>query len=70
MLSVIYYGGLQMSESLLSVGELSSFLMYAAYVGISISGTLWTNIDLGSKIRSSRPSNMYLNVLVMGPVLL
>ncbi|XP_054711327.1 ATP-binding cassette sub-family B member 10, mitochondrial-like [Uloborus diversus] len=38
ILSVLYYGGLMMSEGTISVGNLSAFLMYAAYVGISIGG--------------------------------
>lgn len=38
ILSVIYQGGLLMNESLITVGELSSFLMYAAYIGVSIGG--------------------------------
>jgi ATP-binding cassette subfamily B (MDR/TAP) protein 10 len=38
ILSVFYYGGIMMNESQITVGELSSFLMYAAFVGISIGG--------------------------------
>ncbi|XP_069117773.1 ATP-binding cassette sub-family B member 10, mitochondrial-like [Argopecten irradians] len=38
VLSVFYYGGLMMTESQISVGELSAFLLYAAYVGVSIGG--------------------------------
>ncbi|KAK3596017.1 hypothetical protein CHS0354_032540 [Potamilus streckersoni] len=38
VLSVFYAGGMMMSDSMISVGELSSFLLYAAYVGISIGG--------------------------------
>ncbi|XP_066603894.1 ATP-binding cassette sub-family B member 10, mitochondrial [Prorops nasuta] len=36
--SVLYYGGLMISSSSITVGNLSAFLIYAAYVGISING--------------------------------
>ncbi|KAH0554353.1 ATP-binding cassette sub-family B member 10, mitochondrial-like [Cotesia glomerata] len=38
ILSVLYYGGVMMSESTITVGNLSAFLLYAAYTGISLSG--------------------------------
>lgn len=38
VLSVFYFGGMMMSESQLSVGDLSAFLLYAAYIGVSIGG--------------------------------
>uniref|UniRef100_A0A090XDV5 Putative abcb10 transporter n=2 Tax=Ixodes ricinus TaxID=34613 RepID=A0A090XDV5_IXORI len=38
VLAVLYYGGLLMSRGELTVGSLSSFLLYAAYVGVSIGG--------------------------------
>uniref|UniRef100_H3DJZ2 ATP-binding cassette sub-family B member 10, mitochondrial n=1 Tax=Tetraodon nigroviridis TaxID=99883 RepID=H3DJZ2_TETNG len=38
ILSVLYKGGLLMASQHLSVGELSSFLMYTFWVGISIAG--------------------------------
>lgn len=38
ILSVLYYGGQMMNQSLITIGGLSSFLLYAAYVGISIGG--------------------------------
>ncbi|XP_077543091.1 ATP-binding cassette sub-family B member 10, mitochondrial-like [Haemaphysalis longicornis] len=38
VLAVLYYGGVLMSDGKLSVGSLSSFLLYAAYVGVSIGG--------------------------------
>lgn len=40
ILSVLYKGGLLMAYQHLSVGELSSFLMYTFWVGISIAGKL------------------------------
>ena len=38
VLSVFYYGGMMMTESQLSVGDLSAFMLYAAYIGVSIGG--------------------------------
>ncbi|XP_069787758.1 nuclear pore complex protein Nup133 isoform X3 [Narcine bancroftii] len=38
VLSVLYKGGLMMGEAHMTVGELSSFMMYAFWVGISIGG--------------------------------
>uniref|UniRef100_A0A8B9SF03 ATP-binding cassette sub-family B member 10, mitochondrial n=1 Tax=Apteryx owenii TaxID=8824 RepID=A0A8B9SF03_APTOW len=38
VLSVLYKGGLLMGSAYMTVGELSSFLMYAFWVGISIGG--------------------------------
>uniref|UniRef100_A0A3P8YDI5 ATP-binding cassette sub-family B member 10, mitochondrial n=1 Tax=Esox lucius TaxID=8010 RepID=A0A3P8YDI5_ESOLU len=38
ILSVLYKGGLLMASEHMTVGELSSFLMYAFWVGISIAG--------------------------------
>ena len=38
ILSVLYYGGTLVTEQSLSVGQLSSFLLYAAYVGIAFGG--------------------------------
>lgn len=38
VLAVLYYGGILMSDGRLTVGNLSSFLLYAAYVGVSIGG--------------------------------
>lgn len=40
ILSVFYYGGLMMSESQLTVGDLTAFLLYAAYTGMSMGGKL------------------------------
>lgn len=38
ILTVFYYGGHMMNEAQITVGDLSSFLMYAAYVGVSLAG--------------------------------
>ncbi|CAD5121263.1 DgyrCDS9794 [Dimorphilus gyrociliatus] len=38
VLSVFYYGGIMMSTSSLTMGDLSSFLLYAAYVGVALGG--------------------------------
>lgn len=38
ILSVLYYGGVMVSDETITVGNLSSFLLYAAYIGISIGG--------------------------------
>lgn len=40
ILSVLYKGGLLMASQHMTVGELSSFLMYTFWVGISIAGKL------------------------------
>ncbi|XP_046632752.1 ATP-binding cassette sub-family B member 10, mitochondrial-like [Daphnia pulicaria] len=38
IISGLYYGGLMVADSSLTVGQLSAFLLYAAYVGISMGG--------------------------------
>ncbi|XP_063217345.1 ATP-binding cassette sub-family B member 10, mitochondrial-like [Bacillus rossius redtenbacheri] len=38
VLSVLYCGGVMVSEQQLSVGGLSSFLLYAAYIGVALGG--------------------------------
>ncbi|KAL0608809.1 ATP-binding cassette sub-family B member 10, mitochondrial [Plecturocebus cupreus] len=40
VLSVLYKGGLLMGSAHMTVGELSSFLMYAFWVGVSIGGSV------------------------------
>lgn len=38
IIAVFYYGGLLMNEAQITVGELSSFMLYAAFTGVSIGG--------------------------------
>ena len=38
ILSVLYYGGSLVTSDALTVGNLASFVLYAAYVGIGLSG--------------------------------
>ncbi|XP_063976286.1 ATP-binding cassette sub-family B member 10, mitochondrial-like [Diachasmimorpha longicaudata] len=38
ILSVLYYGGVMLADSAITVGNLSAFLLYAGYTGISING--------------------------------
>ena len=42
ILSVLYKGGLLMASQHMTVGELSAFLMYTFWVGISIAGNTHT----------------------------
>jgi len=49
ILSVIYCGGIMMQDSQITVGALSSFMLYAAFVGVSIGGigTFYTELMRG-----------------------
>ncbi|XP_034952519.1 ATP-binding cassette sub-family B member 10, mitochondrial [Chelonus insularis] len=38
VISVLYYGGFMLSDSSITIGNLSAFLMYAGYIGISLTG--------------------------------
>ncbi|XP_025831787.1 ATP-binding cassette sub-family B member 10, mitochondrial-like [Agrilus planipennis] len=38
IISVLYYGGVMVSAHDITVGNLSSFLLYAAYIGVSLGG--------------------------------
>nr|CAD7392551.1 unnamed protein product [Timema cristinae] len=38
ILTVLYYGGVMVSDQHITVGNLSAFLLYAAYIGVSIGG--------------------------------
>ena len=56
MLSVLYSGGMMMTDAQISVGDLTSFLLYAGFVGISFGG----NILQTTSIRHNFLSYMYL----------
>ncbi|OAD54816.1 ATP-binding cassette sub-family B member 10, mitochondrial [Eufriesea mexicana] len=55
ILSVLYYGGAMVSDSSLTIGSLSAFLIYAAYVTISLNGlsSFYSELNkaLGANIR-------------------
>uniref|UniRef100_A0A8C7UAA0 ATP-binding cassette sub-family B member 10, mitochondrial n=1 Tax=Oncorhynchus mykiss TaxID=8022 RepID=A0A8C7UAA0_ONCMY len=55
ILSVLYKGGLLMASEHMTVGELSSFLMYAFWVGISIAGR-------ASPLHLNRHVNVHVHV--------
>lgn len=38
MLAVLYSGGMMMTDAQITVGDLTSFLLYAGFVGISFGG--------------------------------
>ncbi|XP_062912127.1 ATP-binding cassette sub-family B member 10, mitochondrial isoform X1 [Mobula hypostoma] len=69
VLSVLYKGGLMMGEAHMTVGELTSFMMYAFWVGISIGGlgtfysALMKGLGAGSRLWEllERKSAMPLN---------
>lgn len=66
-LTVLYTGGMMVSSQSLSIGDLSAFLLYAAYIGVSLGGLssfyselnrglgastrLWDIIDRNPEIR-------------------
>lgn len=50
IISVLYYGGVMVTSHTLTVGHLSSFLLYAAYIGISVSGLSSFYSDLNKSI--------------------
>lgn len=41
ILSVFYFGGSSIAEQLITIGDLSAFMIYSAWVGISIAGKIW-----------------------------
>lgn len=49
IISVFYFGGQMMAESNISMGDLSAFLLYAAYVGASLNGitSFYTELNRG-----------------------
>ena len=38
VVTVLYSGGFMMSEAQMTVGDLTSFLLYTVYVGVSVAG--------------------------------
>ncbi|KAG5898803.1 hypothetical protein JTB14_011013 [Gonioctena quinquepunctata] len=50
IISVLYYGGVMVTSNTLTVGNLTSFLLYAAYIGISVSGLSSFYSDLNKSI--------------------
>lgn len=53
LLTVLYHGGSLVSGGTLSVGQLSSFLLYAAYVGVALAGVTGSYSDLNKGIGAS-----------------
>ncbi|XP_043284876.1 ATP-binding cassette sub-family B member 10, mitochondrial [Venturia canescens] len=55
VLSVLYYGGVMITDATITVGNLSAFLLYAAYIGVSIGGlsSFYTELNraLGASTR-------------------
>ncbi|XP_076243873.1 ATP-binding cassette sub-family B member 10, mitochondrial [Calliopsis andreniformis] len=55
VLSVLYCGGIMVSDSSITIGNLNSFLMYAVYVGISLNGlsSFYSELNkaLGANVR-------------------
>ncbi|XP_050469908.1 ATP-binding cassette sub-family B member 10, mitochondrial [Bombus huntii] len=60
ILSVLYYGGAMISDSSLTVGSLSAFLMYAVYVAISLNGLS----SFYSELNKALGANMRLAELI------
>lgn len=50
IISVLYYGGVMITSNSLTVGNLSSFLLYAAYIGVSVSGLSSFYTDLNKSL--------------------
>ncbi|XP_078045934.1 ATP-binding cassette sub-family B member 10, mitochondrial isoform X1 [Augochlora pura] len=50
VLSVLYYGGVMISHDTITVGNLSSFLLYTAYVGISLNGLSSFYVELNKAL--------------------
>ncbi|KZC14834.1 PREDICTED: ATP-binding cassette sub-family B member 10, mitochondrial [Dufourea novaeangliae] len=50
VLSVLYYGGIMVSDAAITVGGLSSFLLYAAYVGVSLNGLSSFYVELNKAL--------------------
>jgi ATP-binding cassette subfamily B (MDR/TAP) protein 10 len=53
VISVFYFGGMMMLDSSITVGDLSAFLLYAAYAGISMSGLTTFYSEMNRSIAAS-----------------
>ena len=56
---MLYYGGLMVTESSLTAGQLSAFLLYAVYVAISLSGLSIQFQDLTFAYPSRQEANIF-----------
>ena len=64
ILSVLYYGGSLVTSDVITVGNLASFVLYAAYVGIGLSGVSTFYAESKSSARLTFPIiNFYLLTL-------
>ncbi|CAF0839275.1 unnamed protein product [Adineta ricciae] len=61
VLSVFYFGGVSMSQESLTIGDLSSFLLYAFWVGVSISGIFSFHLELMKGVGASQAVWSILN---------
>lgn len=52
MLSVLYSGGMMMTDAQISVGDLTSFLLYAGFVGISFGGNIFQTASVNTPFPS------------------
>ncbi|XP_076648336.1 ATP-binding cassette sub-family B member 10, mitochondrial [Halictus rubicundus] len=70
ILSVLYYSGVMISNSTITVGSLSSFLLYTAYVGISLNGLssfyVELNKALGANTRISELIQRHPEIPIQG----
>lgn len=51
VLSVFYFGGTSIASGAISIGDLSAFLMYSVWVGISVAGKLIAIATLKSLLK-------------------
>ncbi|XP_050307914.1 ATP-binding cassette sub-family B member 10, mitochondrial [Anthonomus grandis grandis] len=54
IISVLYYGGVMVSAGQITVGNLSSFLLYAAYIGVSVGGLSSFYTELNKSIGAAQ----------------
>lgn len=74
ILSVLYYGGSMITDSTITVGNLSAFLLYAAYIGVSIGGlsSFYTELNraLGASTRLFQLIDRQPKIPITGGVVL